>query len=55
MAVPHGIPAKDFIDHINFMYSDEAERCRILLAEVLYRLEEINKKLDKPKKYGRTG
>jgi hypothetical protein len=46
MEVPHGIPAKTFIDQVNLMTMDEATRSRILLAEVLLRLEKIEKKLD---------
>lgn len=39
--VPHRIPAEQFIDWVNFHTRDEAKRCRILLAEVILRLEEI--------------
>lgn len=40
MTIPHGLPAKDFIDWVNkFGSQDEARRCRILLAEVLLRME----------------
>lgn len=37
--VPHGIPARDFIDWVNRFTQDEAKRCRILLAELLLRTE----------------
>ena len=42
MNIPHGIPAKDFIHFVNTMTMDEAKRCRILLAEVLLRMEKEN-------------
>lgn len=48
MKIPHGIPAKDFIDWVNInipqslVESGEAKRCRILLAEILLRLEKMN-------------
>ena len=41
MKIPHGIKAQKFIDHVNMTTLDEAERCRILLAEVLLRLEKL--------------
>ncbi len=40
--VPHlEMSASDFIDYINLKTMDESKRCRILLAEVLYRLEKL--------------
>jgi len=36
-----------FIDTTNMRYGDEAKRARILLAEVLIRLDRIESKLDK--------
>ncbi len=40
--VPHlEMSASDFIDYINMKTMDESKRCRILLAEVLYRLEKL--------------
>lgn len=41
MKVPHGIPVRAFIDWVNFESQDEARRCRLLLAEVLLRLEKL--------------
>lgn len=38
--------AKDFIDYINKSFMSEDTRSRILLAEVLLRLERMEKKLD---------
>jgi len=39
------MPASNFIDYVNMYSTDETKRCRILLAEVLLRLENIEKKL----------
>lgn len=39
--IPHGLPAQQFIDHVNFWHQDEAQRCRILLAELLLRVESL--------------
>lgn len=47
MAVPHGMPAKEFIDWVNFYTNDEAKRCRIMLAQVLLRMEELSKSYKK--------
>jgi len=44
MKIPHGIPAQAFIDFVNLSTADEAKRCRILLAEVLLKLEKLTKK-----------
>jgi len=41
MKIPHGIPAQAFIDFVNLSTADEAKRCRILLAEVLLKLEKL--------------
>jgi len=41
--IPHGIPAKYFIDWVNFYTQNEAKRCRLLLAEVLLKMEKNNK------------
>lgn len=41
MTIPHGMKAQQFIDHVNFTTTNEAKRCRILLAEVLLRLEKL--------------
>lgn len=43
MSVPHGMPAKEFIDWVNFYTNDEAKRCRIMLAEVLLNMERLHK------------
>lgn len=42
MSVPHGIPAKEFIDWVNHYTLNDAKRCRILLAEVLIQMEILN-------------
>lgn len=61
MNIPHGISAQKFIDFVNeyftheesftsgslFTNVTEARRARILLAEVLLRLEKIEKRLEK--------
>ena len=39
--IPHGLPAQQFIDHVNFMYQNDGKRCRILLAELLLRVESL--------------
>jgi len=42
MSIPHDeMPAQEFIDFVNFNTTDEAKRCRILLAEVLIKLEKL--------------
>ena len=41
MSIPHGIPAKDFIDYVNMLTGNESKRCRILLAELLLRIEKL--------------
>jgi len=42
MSIPHDeMPAQEFIDFVNFNTADEAKRCRILLAEVLLKLEKL--------------
>lgn len=43
--IPHGLSAQKFINHINFRFNDESTRCRILLAEVLLRLERLEKNM----------
>ena len=58
MKIPHGLTAKDFIDWVNKNFTDEqvitwgsmmtnvteTRRARVLLAEVLLRLEKIENK-----------
>lgn len=41
--------AQEIIDSVNKQTLDESKRCRILLGEVLLRLEQVERKLD-PKK-----
>ena len=42
MSIPHDeMPVQEFIDFVNFNTTDEAKRCRILLAEVLIKLEKL--------------
>ncbi len=55
MKIPHGISAQKFIDFVNKTFmpnafdNNEARRSRILLAEVLLRLEKIENILQKEK------
>lgn len=42
MTIPHGIPAKKFIDWVNMFTLNEPRRCRILLAELLLRVESLS-------------
>lgn len=41
--IPHGIEAKAFISWVNFYTQNETKRCRILLAEIILRLEKLQK------------
>ena len=42
--VPHGTNAKSFINWVNLFTTNEDKRCRILLAEILLRLEKLKNK-----------
>ena len=52
MSIPHGIPAKDFIDYVNMLTGNESKRCRILLAELLLRIEQLQHPLLEVKQGG---
>lgn len=43
--VPHGIDVDEFIDWVNWNFSDESKRSRVLLAEVLKRLDRMEGRL----------
>lgn len=44
--IPENLPAKDFIDYVNMNFTNDAQRSRILLGELLKRIERLQKNMD---------